>query len=209
MRKLAASVLAAILLTISAVVSAAPPKILSSISGLQYVTRDGSMRNYCTASKINEKQGLWLTAAHCVEEEDAAFIQGWPVGVVESAPELDLAVLNVPRAGGKALELADKAVEFGDGVETAGYSLGFPQAYYFTGKVAHPLFVFPDDSQGQKFTIFDMPVIGGQSGSPVVNSKGKLVSVVQVAFMKGTFGTVSGGAPFAYVKDFAGKYFGK
>lgn len=202
MRKLAAFVLAAVLF-VSSSISAAAPKILSSITPLQFSASDDSLQNYCTAGKINGEKGLWLTAAHCVD--DHMYMQGKPVFVIDVNEAKDLAVVMSPTAVGTPLQLADRPSDWGGRVETAGYSFGYPKPFYFTGNVAHPGFVFPGEDQ--EFVLYDMPVAGGQSGSPILNNKGKLVGVMQVGFRAETFGVVSGGAPFRYVKEFAGKYF--
>ena len=179
---------------------ASRPALLDSVMGLRATTEQG-VQVICTVGKV--AKDMFLTAAHCFNPDYAPyFINQHPASLVKLDTDHDLATFRASGVEGKVLKVADRALDWGDTVKTAGWPMGLAQ-FYFEGKVARPLFVFPGDSQ--LYVLFDMHVAGGQSGSPVVNSKGELVSVVQVGVAGGMrmepFSDVSGGALLRDVRN--------
>ena len=225
MRRLLASLVIAsfLLLPTSSTQAASPyPAILDSIAPIQHLefngeTGDLTLANHCTAGFINQQKRYWLTAAHCVGPVgNKEVINGFEGIVIASDLEVDLAIVETKHyvEARKALKLASKPVKWFDRIKTAGFSLGYPYAFYFEGTVALPSFTFPDGVApkltSRTYTIFDMPIAGRQSGSPILNEDGRLVSVMQIGYgMQGGFGVVSGGATLKQLKGFAADYFGR
>jgi hypothetical protein len=190
------------------------PAILDSVKPVQWATVNvdedsgeettGPISNHCSAGKISNR-GFWLTAAHCLASDETRYVDGHEALIVSVDRTEDLGILYVPTAPGTPLKLATHSAGWYDELETAGYSFGFYAPFYFRGHVARPTFVFPD--RPQTYVIWDMPCAGGQSGSPVLDASGKLVSVLQIGFGQG-FSTICGGATYGSIRAFAGSYFG-
>jgi hypothetical protein len=67
--------------------------VVKSVRPIQIVNEDGTTRNICTATSINQTKQYWLTAGHCVGDQ-MLFISGhaaYPEFVDHVA---DLAVLR-------------------------------------------------------------------------------------------------------------------
>ncbi len=174
-----------------------PPGVLAtekpaSIEAL----RHGQGSIHCTVFSINEHEHLWMTAHHCVVNHDETSknpygdnqINGESVTIYKDFPDMDVAIVRTERQSAPALKLAGRAPSIGDSVSVTGHGLGWESLTTFAGVVVLPSFMSED---GQFFSIFDMTVFPGHSGSPVFNAKGEVVSVCQIRF---TFGRGSGGA---------------
>lgn len=132
----------------------------------------------CTTFAINEDQHLWMTAAHCLVDD--VMIGGDPADVVEVDEENDLAVLHTASVAAKGYALQRGPVEVGEPVMVVGYpiAIAVTSLAVFQGTVAAPLARI---EQGPLRTLFDITSCGGDSGSPVFNLQGELVSVMQKA----------------------------
>ena len=171
--------------------------------------------NVCTASSINAVTHLWLTAAHCVQHlelNEAGIpiavvhpltIDGHPVYLVKVDLALDLAILFTPDLVVPALRLADRAPFWEDPVRVIGYPFGYSSAVLTAGNVSNPEATIPGEVTPYLFvTAFVAP---GNSGSPIVNARGEIVSVLQIGWGRG-YGP-GGGSPYARLRAFAGTYF--
>ena len=128
----------------------------------------------CTTTSINEQMHLWITAAHCVGA-GPLFIQQQPVSVVVVWNTADLALLFSPTFAAPALRVAQEAPEVGDKVFVVGYPFGIKQPQLFQGFVSS---VGMDIAYGHKYGL-DVTFCGGNSGSPVVNERDELISMIQ------------------------------
>lgn len=163
------------------------------------------LQTHCTIFSVNPEHRGWMTAAHCIQDPDTGVrytdtytIDGHPAQVVEVDVEDDLALVQTLDWGlPTGFKLAPNGPRTGDMVETMGYSWGILHPLYFIGAVA---------STEQEMYIFaGMTVIGGQSGSPVVNSRGQAVGVVHVGIGDNPFGSVSpimGFTPYSVLKAY-------
>ena len=131
-----------------------------------------------------------MTAAHCVVDETGEivdrpyFIDGHPAIVFEVNVADDLALLQTTDWGVKTgLKLANRAPRQGELVENMGFSWGQAHPFYYLGYVA--------STEYEDFIFAGMVAIGGQSGSPIVNSDGKVVGVCHVRWGGGPFSDFS------------------
>lgn len=159
------------------------------------------LANMCTASSINQEQSLWLTAAHCVAGGDDRYIGGIKVEIVEQKDSIDLAVVKVPGLKVKAIKFAKKGPAVGDLIMVAGHPLGLKPLFLTIGYVANPSAWFDD---GDRFyMLYGVTGAPGNSGSPVVNKKGELVSLLQIGWISGGgFSPMMGGSTWASLNGF-------
>lgn len=145
-----------------------------------------TLATHCSVFSVNPKNRGWMTAAHCIVDENGTpyaaeyFITGHPARVVEVNIELDLALVQTTDWGVPVgLKLARKAPVQGDSVENYGFSFGEAHPFYYVGRVSSTEFA--------DYTYVDITTIGGQSGSPVLDSEGRVIGVCHVSW---------GGSPF-------------
>lgn len=215
-----------VLLVVAAVVvSATPlgaslPDLLRATAPLQWrdevpnPTQPAPLLNRCTAGFINAERHLWLTAAHCVStigDPDAPrmvyprdyHIAGYQARLIAVDLIHDLAILQTPNATAEVtLQLGDPPA-WNDEVSLNGYAWGAPQSLYIHGRIANP-FYWVEWFQ-KDYCLFTAMVIPGMSGSPIVNKKGKIISVLQIGWRETP---LSGGATYQELVSFAGAFFG-
>ena len=214
-----------LLLPLSGNADRAHPRLLDSVRPLsQIVLRDFTTnqityRNICTVSSINAALHLWLTAAHCVLDEviddeghhlvtiqtKGLHIDGKLAFVVKVDEVLDLAILFTPDHALPALRLAGKGPFWEDGIRVIGHPFGYPSVTIVAGTVSNPDAVFAKPGFAPSYMFVTAPVAPGNSGSPIVNSRGEIVSVLQIGWGGGY--SPGGGATYARLKAFAGSYF--
>lgn len=202
MKRILLSLLMALSLLIPASVDSKSFPFLGSIRPLQMQSESGELRNICTASSINEKKDYWITAAHCVADGGQRYIEGTGVFTTEMDEALDLAVLTAPAMDVKAIKLAGRQPSIGDKAYIAGHPFGYPSLFLTQGHVA---VVDGDLEDGRHFMVLDVAIAPGNSGSPVLNSKGEMMSILQVGW--GGYSPVGGGSTWSNLVRFAGKYF--
>lgn len=139
-------------------------------------------QTFCTAFSINEAEGLWATARHCVEAgaqmrqmtNTAPTLWYDRYDVVYVDDVYDVAVIQAD-VRAPALQFAAVAPMVGDRVSVTGFPYGLRRLVRVSGTVAGrnvPLAsTFPSD-------ILDVTVAGGNSGSPVLNVDGALVGIL-------------------------------
>ena len=169
--------------------------------------------NNCTVFSVDEKKHYFLTAAHCVGEHDAMgdFHLSYTLTIEKKTAqpftvdlEHDIAALVAPDTKVPDLKLATDDLDFGDEVYMAGHPLGWDALILVTGKVAAPHTIFQDKYH---WTIFDITVGGGNSGSPVLNKKGEVVSIMQAGWGRDLFSHMNLGPTQEVLREIAGKYF--
>ena len=141
-------------------------------------------RTFCTAFSINEQEGNWATARHCAdyaaELGHSVTILNQPAYVVFVDQFYDVAVYQAPKAKMPALKLG-KAPTVGDPISIMGFPYGLPELVTVWGRVAarHVPITGYNISD-----ILDITVAGGNSGSPVLSEKGRVIGIVWGAFIR-------------------------
>jgi hypothetical protein len=173
-------------------------------------------RQVCTASSINERMGLWLTANHCVN-------QGLPQVEDRSVPELpfhqtslvwfsepdDLAVLFTASLRVTALRLGHEPVAVGGLVQSYGFPLALKNIQYVRGYVSsRDTHITSDEGTVEYGTkdMFGMNVCAGASGSAILNEHDEIVSVVQIG-TDTPCGGITGGARFSKIRYYLERFF--
>ena len=177
--------------------NAAKPSLLDSVRGLMAHTPEGD-RVVCTVGNV--WKDAYLTAAHCYDETMEPYtIEGKPAKVGKVDRQKDLAIFYA-KAGGKPLKLAYSPLDWDDAVSTIGRPRGMVPLF-FRGRVANPSVTFEDH---KTYVVFDLNVAHMQSGSPIVNEKGELASVMQIGFLSPmeVFSPVAGGALLTDIEQF-------
>jgi hypothetical protein len=185
----------ALLLIFSTPVKATHPAVMDSIDPLQWVSLsminvgpflipgdDLKIGIHCTTFQVGSH--YHLTDFHCIGDDDTGEVldRGYYVGtekakVVDWDYADDLAILETKSVNEHPLDLADQVAMF-DHIETAGFSFGWKQPQWFAGQMGS-VGVHDSDWGEKPFNIYVVNVAGGQSGSPVINSDGKVVGIVQ------------------------------
>ena len=175
------------------------------LSSITYLVENEGVQ--CTTWSINERQGLWITAAHCavIETEDGdiyartLFLRTKPVTVVRFDLSSDLALLkaDVHRPG---LRLGWLPAA-GDAATVYGYPLGIPAPVALFVHVANPWYPYEGWPQAMLFSGHGWP---GHSGSPIFDRRGRVISVCQATVVHGSRGDVGGmlGVAWAPLKAF-------
>jgi serine protease Do len=152
-------------------------------------------KNFCTTWSINNKQHYYVTAAHCVVSDDedrelpVPHLYHQASKVVFADPQADIAVLRGP-VGSPPLKIASQDSPIGEKVTVVGYPWGWTEQMTFKGELRSNLI---KDKEGYSYAIFDLTAAPGNSGSPIFNSKGEVISILQVGWSRS--GNLSGGAP--------------
>lgn len=210
-RILAAALVALLILVPLPAFSLDPGKILKSVQPIQGVFGTGELRNFCSSASINQQKHYWLTAAHCVEEDGyLRYVGGDQIKVLMRDVVNDVAVFTTVRVFAPALKLAKEAPKTGDIAMIAGYPFGILDPFVTFGKVISPSAQLCEGEEEfcgeRRFLFVDAMAAPGNSGSAIMNSKGELISVLQIGYGR-VFGP-GGGAPYAVLKQYA-SYFEK
>ena len=160
----------------------------------------------CTAWSINEVKGYWATAAHCTRywaDIDGAWIlmplQNLTIGekpaiAKKVSLELDLAVLQ-SETHARAIKLG-KYPEVGAEVTVYGYPGGVQTPLATWLRVSNQYLEWEG-----KWMVLDGHVWPGHSGSPVLDHKGRAVSLVQ-AHGQGRYSGMTFTSPWSVLRAF-------
>lgn len=163
-------------------------------------TTEGS----CTAFGINVAQKYVMSAAHCFDKE-LMLVDRVPATLVSIDTKKDLLVLHVkdldPQKGALALAANDPAIR--QDVMSVGYGFGLERPFFKTAHVSDTAVMIPEGNIGGPFIGVDASYTAGQSGGPVVDSHGEVVSIVQ----RGDGGTLGLGVGANIIRDRMGRFF--
>lgn len=132
-------------------------------------------------------EGVIVTAAHCVAQTMSVRVrrgtETFRAFVAKRLVRQDVAVLRtLDYELGKGVPFARSAPGYGDDILVLGHSLGTYENSLTKGIVSHPkrndgLFV------GMLWMQHDAGSINGNSGGPIVNSRGKLVGITSFGIL--------------------------
>lgn len=159
----------------------------------------------CSGFIINTEKHYVMTAKHCGPEDIAKpiLVDNVPSKVVAVDVHNDFMVLEVPELDRPALPMADKDPQIGEQVASYGYGYGLTRPMLRISYVSQNRAQVPEAGPGE-WILVDTAFVGGQSGSAVVNAKGEVVMIVQMAT-----NTVGLGRGIEQIKDRVGKYWQK
>lgn len=152
--------------------------VLMVQNALVYVeTDDGG----CSGWVAQAKRKYVMTAAHCDGKD--LLVDRVPAKVVSKDTKKDLMILEVENLNPirNSLKLADSNPKMGEEVMSAGYGMSLETPFFRKAMVSSDSVMIPENGIGGPFIGVDAAFIEGQSGGPVVNYRGEVVSVVQMA----------------------------
>lgn len=175
-----------------------------SVAALQQVEqtpdKPPTLQNVCGAVSINEKDHLWLTAFHCIEDDAEHYILGDRLTPVVKDTVNDIAIVKTPYVSAPAVKLADTAPAVGDVIYTIAFPLGIQYPLLISGAIANPYTERPND---HPYIITQLAVAPGASGSPIFNTDGRIISVVQRGFQPHTYSPMGAGVTFDKMQSLA------
>lgn len=142
------------------------------------VTREG--QPYCSGFVIDVERDYAVTAGHCMQHALTSGV-GVVVDGIEATVEMvegnvDVAVIHVPgHRRNRELEPYHFPIKVGSEIGVYGWALEHGWGAHFRAGVIASLY---PSGQGI-WVITDQPYSGGMSGGPVVNTQGKVVSMIQ------------------------------
>ncbi|WP_232828012.1 S1C family serine protease [Paraliobacillus sp. X-1268] len=147
--------------------------------------------------------GVILTNNHVIDEEEQISISFPDEGlfaaeVIESYPAIDLAVLQVEAKDLPYLELAED-VDFE--VEEKINFIGNPLRFNGIANQGNIIGYTNLESWDQEVLMLKAPVYRGNSGSPVINSQGKVIGVIFATMNHEQHGKVGLAVPIDYYKN--------
>ena len=160
--------------------------------------REGVVRILGTACGLGVQGTGWIAApgivvtnAHVIAGQDDTEVNDQPARAVHFDAKNDLAILRVGGLGGRALELSESA-ESG----TGGAILGYPENGPYTVRAARlgaTRTVVTEDAYGRgpvrrSITSLRGTVRSGNSGGPVVDARGRVITTVFAATASGRRG---------------------
>ncbi len=175
---------------------AAPEELILMLKAQEWTLDAEGFSNICTATHINDQYGYWLTAAHCLVEigPEGRYIMSQPAEVVAISTDMDLAVFRVEGVHTKVLKLSKEPMYVEQDLIIAGHPFGYKDLYVTKGWVSNPGILLD-----KFYCAFNVTGAPGNSGSPVMNSKGEIVSVLQIGWGR-VFSPMTGGATSEYMK---------
>jgi S1-C subfamily serine protease len=162
----------------------------------------------CSGFVIDTQRKYVMTAQHCQPtDQGTLWVDRVPAKVVSRDSKKDLLVVVVEHLNPTriALKLADKNPVRGQEVMSAGYGFSLERPFFRKASVQDDQLMIPDNGIGGPYISTDAPFVGGQSGGPVVDISGNVVSIVQ----RGDGGTTGLGVGVEIIRERMGRFFGK
>lgn len=156
---------------------------------------------------ITDDAGLILTNYHVIEGFDDVTVGTQSDGlfsgtVIETYPEIDLAVIDIDEPDLPALELAD-TYDLENGEEM--YFIGNPLKFQWIANQGTVIDYVGVNSKELPVVMMDSPVYRGNSGSPVINQSGQVIGVVFATMKHDEEGRVGLFIPINYFHEFREK----
>jgi S1-C subfamily serine protease len=137
----------------------------------------------CSGFTINTEKHYVLTAAHCGHEKDldkSLLVDSRPAKVVAVDVHRDFLVVEVPDLERPQLQMAERNPSMGEQLASYGFGYGYERP------------------------MVDAAFVGGMSGGPLVNARGEVVMIVQMASDR-----IGLGRGIEQIRDRVGRYWGK
>ena len=148
-------------------------------SSFSLKTWDG--KEYCSGWVIDNRRDFGITADHCVHggwAETGIFVDGIEALKVDGNEELDYAVLWIPGINRPELKPQHNPLRVGWEIAAFGSAREAGMYDHLRVGIISAVNARVDDLEG-RWTVFDQPGIGGMSGGPIVDTKGRVVSMTQ------------------------------
>lgn len=152
-------------------------KLIQSVVFIEMADKDGAKQGSCSGFMIDSKKHQVLTAGHC--DGDKVTVDGTQALKIFKDDRKDLMVLRAYNVERPSLALSKKPSELGDEVASLGFGFGLEQPMFRIGHISNTHMDIEELSG--PFVVVDATFIPGQSGGPVVNQAGEVVSIVQRA----------------------------
>lgn len=172
------------------------PRMQESVVRLTSSPNEEGSFNTCASFAIHQRDGYFLTAAHCLEPElwlhrpfHAVDVRKLAT-VVWADSVLDVAVLQ---ADLHVPALRPRAKDYARGLEVGALGFAWGQGLYFAAGAVANVHVYAswDNNGGRwkgEFLTVDGTVNGGMSGGPWFDRNGRVVGIVQRGNQSTTFG---------------------
>jgi S1-C subfamily serine protease len=142
------------------------------------VSNEGSCTGWVLNDHAKGDKDWIVTAAHC--DGSGLFADNAPAKVVMKDRKHDLMVLEVEDLDRPAVKLSGKTPQLGEEIMSMGFGYGLEKPMLRIAHISNPAIELPD-VEGGPFVMIDAAYVNGQSGGPVVNAQGEIVSIVQRA----------------------------
>lgn len=156
----------------------------------------------CTAFSINQEEGYWITARHCMDSPMGTVL-GEDYTVIAETVEQDLVILESSAGRAKALRLEMRPPKIGDVTVAVGYAYGETPILYLWGRISTLRHLF-SGAFWEYVMIVDGHTAPGMSGSPRLSSRLRVISVVQGSRTVPPYDSIS--IPWNELIRFAGPY---
>jgi V8-like Glu-specific endopeptidase len=156
----------------------------------------------CSAWLLNAERDIVVTAGHCAPAGVSVTVGGRHAELLVANADLDVAVLSVRGIRGTPLQFRSTVVTLGMPVATIGYPMRSRQPIFRAGWVAGTSVTMPDSTG----LMLDLVVQAGQSGSPVVDSDGRVVTMVRRTFTDAIFRSITMGMDTRALWNFVEEY---
>jgi S1-C subfamily serine protease len=137
----------------------------------------GFVVNADATNKDKERVSWILSAAHCDGEE--VYADQTSAHVLFKDTKRDLLVLETADLNRPALAIATDNPKLGEEIASYGYGWSLERPMFRVAHVSDDRTYIAEDGIGGPLIVIDAQYVPGQSGGPVVNAAGQVVSIVQ------------------------------
>jgi S1-C subfamily serine protease len=159
----------------------------------------------CSGFTINTEKHYVLTAAHCGHEKDldkSLLVDSRPAKVVAVDVHRDFLVVEVPDLERPQLQMAERNPSMGEQLASYGFGYGYERPMLRFAYISQNKALVPDAGPGE-WLMVDAAFVGGMSGGPLVNARGEVVMIVQMASDR-----IGLGRGIEQIRDRVGRYWG-
>ncbi len=142
------------------------------------VSNQGSCTGWILNDHAKNDKDWIVTAAHC--DGTDLYADNAPAKVVMKDRKHDLMVLEVEDLDRPAVKLSGKAPQLAEEILSFGFGYGLEKPMVRIAHISNTSIELPE-LEGGPFVMIDAAYVPGQSGGPVVNAQGEIVSIVQQA----------------------------